>query len=70
MARLRQILASKIRRRRGTLTQQDFARRIGLHQASINRIELGTQNVTIDTLQLLCDRFNCSAADLLDEGEN
>jgi len=43
-----------------------FARKIGVDQASVNRIELGEQNVTIDTLQQICDRLKCSASDLLD----
>lgn len=66
MANLRENLAENIRIRRGGMTQHAFARRLGLHQSTINRIELGLQNVTLDTVQLICDRLHCSAGDLLD----
>ncbi len=55
-----------MRARRGALTQKAFARKVGVDQASVNRIELGEQNVTIDTLQTICDRLKCTAGDLLD----
>ncbi|WP_428408657.1 helix-turn-helix domain-containing protein [Hyphococcus sp.] len=63
----RKNLALNIRARRGKLTQKQFARKLGIDQASVNRIELGEQNVTIDTLQLICDRLKCDAGDLLDD---
>lgn len=66
MPNFRKNLAKNIRERRGELTQMSFARKIGVDQASVNRIELGEQNVTIDTLQQICDRLKCSASDLLD----
>lgn len=62
----RKNLAQNIRARRGKLTQKQFARKLGIDQASVNRIELGYQNITIDTLQLICDRLKCAAGDLLD----
>jgi len=36
-----------------------------MDQASVNRIEQGLQNITIDTLEKLCTRLKCSANDLL-----
>lgn len=69
MADLKENLANNVRARRGKKTQAAFAKRIGLHQSSVNRIETGRQNVTIDTLQALCDRLRCSAGDLLDHSE-
>lgn len=63
---LREKLAESLRARRGKMTQQAFARRVGLHQSSVNRIEQGLQNVTIDTLQVLCERLRCRASELLD----
>lgn len=44
----------------------EFARKLGIDQASVNRIELGEQNITIDTLQLICTRLKCTAGELLD----
>jgi len=67
MNSFRKALGIKLRARRGELTQKVFARKIGIDQASMNRIELGEQNVTIDTLQLICDRLKCDAGDLLDD---
>ena len=66
MTSLRKNLAKNIRARRGNATQLAFARKLGIDQASVNRIELEEQNVTIDTLQHLCDRLKCTAEDLLD----
>lgn len=63
----RKNLALNIRARRGKLTQKQFARKLGIDQASVNRIELGEQNVTIDTLQLICNRLKCDAGELLDD---
>jgi len=67
MSSLRKALGIKLRARRGELTQKEFARKLGIDQASVNRIELGEQNVTIDTLQLICDRLKCDAGELLDD---
>ncbi|PQA87195.1 helix-turn-helix domain-containing protein [Hyphococcus luteus] len=66
MAGFRENLAENIRKRRGNLTQEAFAKRIGIDQSSVNRIEQGEQNVTIDTLELLCKRLKCKAGELLD----
>ncbi|WP_375207690.1 helix-turn-helix domain-containing protein [Hyphococcus sp.] len=66
MPNFRENLAENMRARRGALTQKAFARKVGVDQASVNRIELGEQNVTIDTLQTICDRLKCTAGDLLD----
>lgn len=64
---LRKNLADSLRAKRGAIAQDAFARAIGIHQSSVNRLEQGLQNVTIDTLQLLCDRLKCKASDLLDD---
>lgn len=66
VADFRKNLAENIRARRGKMTQTAFALKVGVNQATINRIEQGIQNVTIDTLQRLCKRLKCSAGDLLD----
>ncbi|MFC2950815.1 helix-turn-helix domain-containing protein [Marinicaulis aureus] len=67
MANLRENLARNLRARRGKKTQAAFGQRVGVHQSTIYRIEQGTQNVTIDTLQTLCNRLRCPASDLLDD---
>lgn len=67
MVDLRNTLAKNLRQLRGDMTQAAFARKAGITQASINRIEQGTQNVTVSTLQTLCDRLKCKPSDLLDK---
>ena len=32
-------------------------------------MELGEQNVTLKTLEQICDRLKCSVADLFEEGK-
>lgn len=63
---LKDNLGRNLRARHGELTQKEFARKLGIEQASVNRIELSEQNITIDTLQLICNSLKCAAGDLLD----
>lgn len=46
------------------MPQRDFARKIGVAQSTIMRIENLDQNVTIDTLESLCKVFHADIADL------
>ncbi len=46
------------------MPQRDFARKIGVAQSTIMRIENLDQNVTIDTLESLCKVFHADVADL------
>ncbi len=62
----RKKLAAYLRTRRGKQTQQAFADRLGISQSTLNRIEQGEQNVTIDTLELLCKRLKCRIGDLVE----
>ncbi len=64
MVQLRQRLARFIREKRGEMPQRDFARKIGVAQSTIMRIENLDQNVTIDTLESLCKVFHADVADL------
>lgn len=68
-ARLAEKLGKKLRTLRGDMTQRDFARRIGISQPVLNRIEQGTQNVTLETIQRMCDRLNCGIGYLFGEDE-
>ena len=65
MADFRANLAKNIRKLRGESTQIVFAKKIGVDQGTLNRIEQGQQNITLDTLQKICERLKCSSADLL-----
>ena len=64
MVQLRQRLARFIREKRGEMPQRDFARKIGVAQSTIMRIENLDQNVTLDTLESLCKVFHADVADL------
>ena len=35
--------------------------------STLHRMELGEQNVTLQTLEQICDRLKCGVADLFDE---
>jgi len=64
MVQLRRRLAKFIRERRGPLSQRAFARKSGLGQSTIMRIENLEQNVTVDTLEQLCKAFHVDVAEL------
>lgn len=61
---LRRRLARGLARFRGGTSQNQFARTLGISNASLNRIENGVQNVSLATLETLCRRLNCDVADL------
>ncbi|OGT70921.1 MAG: hypothetical protein A3H44_15455 [Gammaproteobacteria bacterium RIFCSPLOWO2_02_FULL_57_10] len=64
MVHLRQRLAKFIRDKRGDTPQREFARKIGLAQSTIMRIENLDQNVTLETLEQLCKVFHADVSDL------
>ncbi|MDP3518666.1 MAG: helix-turn-helix transcriptional regulator [Pseudohongiella sp.] len=64
MVHLRSRLAAFIRQRRGSMPQRTFARKTGLAQSSIMRIENEDQNVTLETLEMLCQTFHIDVAEL------
>lgn len=64
MVHLRQRLAKFIREKRGDLSQREFARKIGVTQSTIMRIENLDQNVTLKTLETLCRAFRADIGDL------
>ncbi|MET0009392.1 MAG: helix-turn-helix transcriptional regulator [Candidatus Thiodiazotropha sp. 6PLUC9] len=52
---------------RGGQSQAAFAKRIAISQSTLARIETEEQNVTIDTLELICKRLGCSLSDLIQD---
>ena len=62
-----ELLARKVRALRGTSTQTVFARKLGISQATLARIESGEQNTTIKTLQQICKALRCDVAELFRE---
>jgi len=70
MVHLRERLAIFVRTQRGDMPQRRFARRIGVAQSTIMRIENQEQNVTLDTLEQLCKAFHVDIAGLFAEEAN
>ena len=61
---LQRRLAQGLARLRGDTSQNQFARRLGISNASLNRIENQRQNVSLATLEKFCRQLNCDIADL------
>jgi transcriptional regulator with XRE-family HTH domain len=55
-------LAESLRRSRSKvgLTQTQMAKRLGISQATLDRLESGSQNTTLKTLGQLCGTLKCS----------
>lgn len=64
MVQLRERLAIFIREKRGDSTQREFARKIGVTQSTVMRIENRDQNITLKTLEILCHAFHADIGDL------
>ena len=64
MGNLAKRLGERLREMRGDMSQVRFARKLGISKSSLNRIEMGEQNVTLDTLDILCERLKCEVAEL------
>jgi len=66
---LRKRLARGLARFRGEMSQNQFARTLGISNASLNRIENGIQNVSLATIETLCRRLKCDIGDLFPPDE-
>ena len=65
--RLAMQLAQFLRQKRGDLTFQQFSRKTGLSDSTLHRLEMGDQNITLNTLEHLCDRLKCSIGEIFGE---
>jgi transcriptional regulator with XRE-family HTH domain len=57
-------LAKRLKELRGEESQNRFCRKLGVSNATLNRIENEQQNVSLQTLEKFCIRLNCDIADL------
>lgn len=57
-------LAKNLKARRGKLTQEDFARKLGISRATLNRLESASQNTTLKTLNQITKSLRCNVGDL------
>jgi len=60
-------LAAFLRQRRGELTFREFARKVGLSASSLQRLELGEQNVTLKTIKLITERLKVPIREIFPE---
>lgn len=58
-------LAENLARIRGDMSQNQFCKKIGMSNATLNRIENRSQNVTIATLERICIRLRIDPEALL-----
>ena len=57
-------LAAFMRKNRGTLTYAQYARKIGLSDSTLQRLEMGEQNVTLKTLEHIIKCLKCRVSDI------
>jgi len=65
--KLRKQLAVFLKKTRGEMTFAQFEKKIGISASTLHRIELGDQNVTIDTLEDILDRLKVKMSDIFPE---
>ena len=57
-------LAKNLKARRGKLTQDEFARKLGISRATLNRLESASQNTTLKTLDQITRSLRCDVGEL------
>lgn len=65
--KFRKRLAKKLKELKGDRTQVEFSRRIGIGQASLNRLLICEQSATLDMLERICGNLNIDIKDLFSE---
>ena len=64
MEGLAQRLAKKLIELRGDIPQYRFAKKLDISKSTLNRLEIGEQNVSLKTLEKLCKKLKCDISDL------
>ncbi len=62
--KLRTQLGAFLRKQRGDLTFAQFARRIGVSKSTLQRLEQGEQNITVDTLEHLLAKLSARMSEV------
>lgn len=60
-------LAKNLRTLRGDMTQNAFARKLGVSRPTLNRLESASQNTTLKTLEQIAKSLKCDIGDLFEE---
>ena len=58
--------AKKLKSLRGETSQLQFAKRIGIAQSTLNRIENGEQSVTLYLLETISEKLKIKPKDLIE----
>jgi transcriptional regulator with XRE-family HTH domain len=61
---LRKQLGAYLRERRGEKTLRDFGREAGLSSSTLQRLEMGEQNITVDTLENVLRKLKVTVRDV------
>ncbi|MDX2081039.1 MAG: helix-turn-helix transcriptional regulator [Terrimicrobiaceae bacterium] len=67
--RLRQQLAKFLRQRRGNMTLAQFAKKTGISDSTLQRLEISQQNITLDTLEMILEKMKCDLWDVFGDRE-
>lgn len=59
-------IAAALRTIRGLRSQAEFAEQIGISKSTVQAIERGSENVRLDTLELICKKLGIPPTALLD----
>ena len=62
---LAEIVARNLKARRGNVTQDEFARRLGISRSVLARLEDASPDTTIDILEQIASALRCRICDLL-----
>jgi transcriptional regulator with XRE-family HTH domain len=62
--KLTETLANNLKTLRGNTSQESFARKLGISQSTLARLENCTQNVTINTIEQITKALKCDVDDL------
>ena len=54
----------ELRKERLNLTQAEFAKRLGYDRTFLSRVERGVQNITLETLDKICDGLGITIKEL------
>ncbi len=60
-------LGSFLRKQRGDLTYAQFARKVGISDSTLHRLEMGQQNVTLKTIEQITARLKCKVSDIFQD---
>jgi transcriptional regulator with XRE-family HTH domain len=62
---IRKRLAKRLTKIKGRTSQAEFSKRVGIGQASLNRLLQGRQNISIDLLEKICRSLEIDVSTLL-----